>query len=107
MGALVWRVLGTGSAVAAALAARKAVRSGWSRATGKNAPANPGAPGTDTKEAVLFAVATGAVAGVARTLATRKAARYYEQSAGHLPTQLQQRQGTSSRNGDVVPERLT
>ena len=40
-------------------------------------------------EAVGWAVASGAFVGVARLLATRKAAAYYTRSAGHPPKGLQ------------------
>lgn len=85
MGSMVWKVMGTGSAVLAAVVARKVVHSGWYRATGKNPPTNPASPDTDLAEAIAFAVATGAIVGVARMLATRKAAQYFQKSAGHLP----------------------
>ena len=40
-------------------------------------------------KAIGWAVASGAVIGVARLLATRKAAAYYAKSAGHPPNGLQ------------------
>ena len=89
MGALVWKVLGTGAAIGAAMVARKVITRGWTAATGKAPPANPEDPEVSWPEAVGWAVASGAFIGVARLLATRKAAAYYTKSAGHRPKGLQ------------------
>lgn len=89
MGPLVWRVLGTGSAVLAAAVAQKLVGKGWEVSTGKPAPDDPSHPDEASwKEALLFAALTGLVVNAARVMATRKAAQYYAQSAGHLPESM-------------------
>ena len=49
---------------------------------------NPEDPEVTWKEAIGWAVASGAIVGVARLLATRKAAAYYRKSAGHEPKGL-------------------
>ncbi|MBK8868754.1 MAG: DUF4235 domain-containing protein [Dermatophilaceae bacterium] len=86
MGPMVWRVIGTGSAVLAAAVAQKLVGKGWEFSTGKAAPDDPTHPDESTwQEAVLFAALTGLVVNAARVIATRKAAEYYQKSAGHLP----------------------
>jgi len=89
VGGLVWKILGTGAAVAAAVVAKQVVTRGWTAATGKPPPANPEDPEVSWPEAVGWAVASGALIGVARLLATRKAAEYYTKSAGHPPKGLQ------------------
>jgi Protein of unknown function (DUF4235) len=89
MGALVWKVLGTGAAVGAAVIARKLVASGWTAATGKEPPGNPEDPEVSWQEALGWAVVSGAVIQGARLLATRQAAAYYAKSAGHPPKALQ------------------
>ena len=89
MGALVWKVLGTSAAVGAAVLAKKLVTTGWVAATGKEPPANPEDPEVSWPEAIGWAVASGAVVGLARLLAMRKAASYYAKSAGHPPKSLQ------------------
>jgi hypothetical protein len=86
--ALGWKILGTGGAVLAGIAARKAVTSAWQLTTGKPPPANPEHPDTTWAEAVGWAVLSGAVVGTARMLATRKAAAYYRRSTGHLPPKM-------------------
>ena len=85
MGAMAWKLFGTGSAIAAGVAARKVLSSAWQRGTGHAPPVNPEAPDTSWKEAVGWAVVSGALIGVARMLAARKAAELYRRSAGHLP----------------------
>ena len=90
MGSMVWKVLGTGSAVIAAAVAQKLVSKGWEISTGKPAPDDPTHPeDTSWQEAVLFAAITGLVVSAARVAAQRKAEQYYAQSAGHLPAALQ------------------
>jgi hypothetical protein len=57
----------------AAVLARRVVNVVWVAATGKQVPDDPADPRVSTGEAVAFAVATGAVMGVARLLVLRKA----------------------------------
>lgn len=85
-----WRLFGTASAVLAGMAARKLMVHGWRLAAGGNPPSNPAAPGTQWREAVPFALASGAATGLARMLATRKAAGYYRRSTGHLPPGMEE-----------------
>ena len=85
-----WRLLGGISAILAGLAARKALVTAWRAATGSNPPANPAQPGTQWREAIPYALASGAAMGLARMLATRKAASYYRESTGHLPPGMEE-----------------
>jgi hypothetical protein len=86
---LAWRIIGTGSAVLAAAAAQKALNAGWKLATGNEPPTIPEDPETSWSEAVAWAVVSGAVLGLARLVATRRAARYFIESTGELPPALQ------------------
>jgi uncharacterized protein DUF4235 len=87
-GSRIWTVFSLASAVGAAALARKALTTGWRAATGKNPPANPADPDVDMREAVAWAILSGTLVAVARMLATRRAASYYEKSTGHLPPDL-------------------
>lgn len=87
---MTWRLFGGASAILAGIAARKALTTGWRLATRRNPPANPAHPGTQWHEAVAFAAASGAVVGLARMIATRKAAGYYRRSTGHLPSGMEE-----------------
>lgn len=91
MSALAWKVLGTGSAVLAAAVAQRGLEVAWRAATGEPPPSIPEDPDTDWKEAVTWAVASGVVVGLARLLATRRAASYYRRSTGSLPKALVRR----------------
>jgi hypothetical protein len=88
-GSKVWSVFSLGAALGAAALAKKALNTSWRTATGKNPPANPADPDVDLWEAVAWATASGAFIGIARMLATRRAAHYYAKSTGHLPPELQ------------------
>jgi hypothetical protein len=88
-GSKVWTVFSLGAALGAAAMAKKGLNTSWRAATGKNPPANPADPDVDLWEAVAWAAVSGTLIGIARMLATRKAAHYYEKSTGHLPPELQ------------------
>jgi len=90
MSALPWKVLGTGGAVLSGIAAKKIINTGWKAATGNPPPANPESPDTSWAEAVAWALFSGALVGLARMLAARKAADYYRHSTGHLPPKMQE-----------------
>ena len=94
MGAFVWRVLGTGSAVLAGIAATKVVDQIWKRA-GQDNRIDPKNPEVPARQALVYAALTGLAAGAAKTLATRKAAAYYQQSAGHLPPAMAKQEVTA------------
>ena len=85
----VWSVFSLAAALGAAALAKKGLNTTWRAATGKNPPANPADPDVSLGEAVLWAAVSGTLIGVARMLATRRAATYYAKSTGHLPPQLQ------------------
>jgi hypothetical protein len=85
VGSLVWKALGTGAAVAAAALAEKGVTTVWRAATGEEPPVNPENPDTGWGEAVTWALLSGAAIGLARLVATPRAAAYYRNSSGALP----------------------
>ncbi len=85
------------AALGAASVAKKGLNSTWRATTGKNPPANPADPDVSLAEAVMWAAVSGTLIGVARMLATRRAAHYYAKSTGHLPPQLQKDGQDSSK----------
>ncbi len=85
-----WRLFGGLSAVLAGLAARKLLATIWTKVTGKSPPMNPASPGTTWPEAIGWAAASGVVMGVARLLATRKAAATWVKRSGRLPPGLEE-----------------
>ncbi len=84
----IWTVFSLVTAVGAAAFARKAIYASWKVATGKKPPENPADPDVQIGEAIAFAAISGALVGMARMLAQRRAAGYYARSAGHLPPGL-------------------
>jgi hypothetical protein len=89
MGPLVWKVLGAGAAALAGTVAGKAVEGLW-RTAGRDVPKDPKNPATSGwGEAVTFAAVSAFVVAMAQVAASRKAAQYYQNSAGHLPKALQ------------------
>ncbi|MGO4257326.1 DUF4235 domain-containing protein [Marmoricola sp. RAF53] len=85
----VWSVFSLAAAVLAATLARKGLNAFWKAATGKQPPANPADPDVEFREALAWAVVSGTLIAVVRMLASRRAARYYTRSTGHLPPGLQ------------------
>jgi hypothetical protein len=78
----VWSAFSLLAAIVAAAIARKGLIAAWRLITGKEPPENPADPNVDIGEAVTWAVASGVIIGVARMLATRRAATYYAQATG-------------------------
>ncbi len=91
MGPMVWKVLGTVAAGLAAAVASRVVSKGWEVASGHPAPDDPTNPEDFSwKESLAFAAISGLAISVARVAATRRAAEYYAQSAGHLPAAMRE-----------------
>ena len=86
MGSAAWKIMGTGGAILAGILATKVVDAIWAKAGQDDI--NPKSPEAPLFKAVMYAAFTGLAVGAAKTLTTRKAAEYYERSAGHLPAEL-------------------
>ncbi|WP_134765873.1 DUF4235 domain-containing protein [Nocardioides sp. 1609] len=84
----VWSAFSVIAALGAATVAKKALNTSWKAATRRQPPENPADPDVELREAVAWAIASGAFVGVARMLAQRKAASYYHRSTGTLPPDL-------------------
>ncbi|CAN5634419.1 hypothetical protein BH11ACT8_BH11ACT8_34970 [soil metagenome] len=85
----VWSVFSLVSALGAAAVAKKGLNASWKAATGKQPPANPADPDVEFREAVMWAAASGTLIAIARMLAQRRAAGYYQKSTGRLPPGLE------------------
>ena len=81
----VFKLVGTGAAIAAAAVAKTVSEKGWKVVMAADPPANPEDPDTRLWEAVLWACASGAVIALARMLATRQWTKYYAKSTGESP----------------------
>lgn len=68
-------IIQTGATIVSGVAARKAANATWKIGSGgKEPPTDPTNPEATVKEAVAWAIFSGAVAGVARVLIARKMA---------------------------------
>lgn len=88
-----WKILAAGAGFGAALVARKLTDSTWKVVTGGDSPQNPEDPDIAFKEALAFAVVSGAIIGLSRMLANRASAQVYRKSTGHLPAALAKSEG--------------
>ncbi len=84
----VWSAFSLVAVIGAAAVTKKALNTSWKAATGKTPPANPADPDVDVVEAVAWAAISGALIGLARMAAARRAAGYYAKSTGTLPPEL-------------------
>jgi Protein of unknown function (DUF4235) len=80
-----WRLIGAGSALVAGVAAARVLDLIWATATGRKPPSTPESPDIAQREAMVWAAVSGMAIGVAKTYATRRAARYWLRSTGELP----------------------
>ena len=84
----VWNAVATGAAVSAVGAAKPAIAQVWRLAFGADPPGNPAHPDVSWREAILWAVVTGALIGVVRLVAQRAAAGAWHRATGHYPGAL-------------------
>lgn len=88
-GSLFWKLLGFGFAIPAGIVVRKLLDKAWQSARGDAPPKNPAAPGTDWKDALAWAAASGIGIAVGRLIAARGAAATYQKLTGKLPPGLE------------------
>lgn len=86
MGNIVAKILTAGAAVAASFIARKMTDGTWKFVTGSDSPENPEDPDIDIKEAIAFAVLSGALVGLARMLANRQTSKVVAKGS-HKPSE--------------------
>lgn len=88
MANLVAKAVTAGAAVVAALVARKTTDGTWKFVTGSDSPQNPDDPDIDLKEAIAFAVLSGALVGLARMLANRQTTRLMAKASKKSPERV-------------------
>lgn len=81
----VYKAIGTVAAIGAGTLAKQASEKGWKAVMASDPPANPEDPDTEMREAILWAIASGAIIAVARMYASRKWTQYYTKSTGKAP----------------------
>lgn len=80
-----FRLLGLGAAIGAGMTARAALKASWTAVTKRDPPLNPASRDTAWKEALIWALLTGATVGVARLAARRLTAEGWVKMTGHYP----------------------
>ena len=80
-----YKILAMVASLLGALVARKLLTTTWKLASGKEPPENPAHPTVTWPEAVSWAVASGAVVGLARLIAQKKVADSFHRAAADTP----------------------
>ena len=83
-----WNAVASVVAVGADVASKPVLVRGRQLVTGSEPPGNPAHEDVSWRDAVLWAVITGAVVGLVRLLAQRSAAGAWQKSQGHYPPSL-------------------
>jgi hypothetical protein len=81
-----YKVLAMLASLIGAVFARKVLTVVWKLASGKEPPEDPAHPTVTWPEAVSWAVASGAVVGVAKLVAQKKVADSFSRAAGDTPS---------------------
>lgn len=81
---LLWTAVAGGAALVAATGAKKALAKSWTKRRG-SVPGNPATGATSWGEALVWAVASGVVVGMARLVAQRGAAAAFARLGRQLP----------------------
>lgn len=89
-GKLGYKVMAALSALVGAAIARKLLTFVWTRATGKEPPANPEHPDVTWAEAIAWVSVSGVVVALARLVAQRKTAATWHRASGELPPGLEE-----------------
>lgn len=84
----VWKAVATGAAVGAASLTRPLVERTWRAVVGSGPPGNPAHEDVAWRDAILWALVTGAVVGLIRLVAQRSAAGAWQKVQGRYPESL-------------------
>jgi Protein of unknown function (DUF4235) len=84
----VWNAVASGAAIGAVVASRPLVERVWRTALGSEPPGNPAHEDVRWRDAIAWAVVTGAVVGLIRLLAQRAAASAWARVRGEYPRAL-------------------
>ena len=84
----VWNTVASAAAVGAVVATKPLIERCWQMVTGAEPPGNPAHEEVSWRDAMLWAVVTGAVVGLIRLVAQRSAAGAWHKASGHYPNPL-------------------
>ena len=84
----VWNGVASGAAVGAVILAKPLVERAWRVAFRSEPPGNPAHQDVAWRDALVWALVTGALVGVIRLIAQRLAAGAWQKATGHYPESL-------------------
>jgi Protein of unknown function (DUF4235) len=84
-GKLGYKVLASLGAAVTTAVARKAITTGWKKATGKEPPTDPAHPDVRWHEAAAWVVASAGGLAIAKLFAQRRVAETWRRASGNLP----------------------
>ena len=84
----VWNGVASGAAIAAVMLTRPAIERLWKAIFRRDPPGNPASRDVTWREALLWALFTGALVGVVRLVAQRGAAGAWNKARGGYPKGL-------------------
>ena len=82
---LLWKLFAVLTGFLAARVAKAVLDTAWRKGVGDDPPRNPAAPGTDWKQAVTWAAASGTAMALTKVAATSGAAKAWQKTTGSLP----------------------
>jgi len=88
MSSILWKFVGPGAGIFATAVASRLTKKVWVTVTKSPPPDNPEDPDVKWQEAVVWALASGAIIGLTRLIVERQAAVWYRKSTGELPPGL-------------------
>ncbi len=83
-----WNGVASGAAVGATMATRPLIERAWRVTFRSEPPGNPAHQDVAWRDALMWAVITGALVGVARLVAQRLAAGVWQKATGNYPEAL-------------------
>lgn len=83
-----WNGVASAAAIGAVVATKPLIERIWTLVAGHEPPGNPAAEEVAWRDAILWAVITGAVVGLIRLVAQRSAAGAWQRARGQYPAAL-------------------
>jgi Protein of unknown function (DUF4235) len=84
----VWNVVASGAAIGAVVLTKPLIERAWRLAFRAEPPGNPADQDVSWRDAILWALVTGALVGVIRLVAQRVAAGAWQKARGRYPKEL-------------------
>lgn len=85
---MIWKLVSMGATALAVAGAKKLTDGTWAFTTGNPPPDSPEDPDVEWKQAIAWALFSGAVIGIARLFAQRQAAAAFARQSGETPAAL-------------------